>query len=189
MLPSLFRSSSYRKCFQAYCATCSSLGNGPFVHHFPLTGYEPRNVFRDLFFVPRTESMSRILREQCFDRRYLEEEIEKAFLCGLKQGRIEGYNKGFDEGELQGLNQVREQGYNDGFEDGEARGYENGYDKGYDKCKEHFDDQVQQAYEDGNQDGYKRGFQEGHDNCEEEFYGSTFMLYSTVPSFSCRRKH
>ena len=82
-----------------------------------------------------TESMARILRDECFDRRYLEEENQKAFLRGLEQGRIEGYNKGFDEGEFQGFNQGRKQGYNDGFDDGEARGYENEYDKGYDKCK------------------------------------------------------
>ena len=131
-----------------------------------------------------TESMARISRDECFDRRYLEEEIQKAFLRGLKQGRIEGYNKGFDEGEFQGFNQGRKQEYNDGFDDGEARGYENGYDKGYDKCKENFEDQVQTAYEDGNQAGYKKGFQEGHDNCEEEFNGSTFMFYNTTVQVS-----
>ncbi len=86
--------------------------------------------------------MARILRDECFDRRYLEEEIQKA-LCGLKQGRIEGYNKAFDEREFQGYNQGRKQGYNDGFDDGEACGYENGHDKGYDKCNENFDNQAQ----------------------------------------------
>ncbi len=37
----LARSSRNGICFSAYCATCSSLGNGPCIHPFPLTGYEP----------------------------------------------------------------------------------------------------------------------------------------------------
>jgi hypothetical protein len=48
--------------------------------------------------------MSRNLLDEYLDHRYLEEEIDKAFLRGLKQGRIEGYDKGFDEGEFQGFN-------------------------------------------------------------------------------------
>ena len=40
--------------------------------------------------------MSRNMRDEYFDRRYLEEEIETAFLRDLKQGRI--YDRGFDEG-------------------------------------------------------------------------------------------
>ena len=44
--------------------------------------------------------MSRNLQDEYFDRRYLEEEIDKAFLRRLKQGRIEGYDKGFDEAEF-----------------------------------------------------------------------------------------
>jgi hypothetical protein len=48
--------------------------------------------------------MSRNLRDVYFARRYFEEEIDLAFLRGLKQGRIEGYDKGFDEGEFQGFN-------------------------------------------------------------------------------------
>ncbi len=54
--------------------------------------------------------MSRKLLDEYFDRRYLEEEIGKAFLRGLKQGRIEGYDKGFDAGEFQGFNHCRKQG-------------------------------------------------------------------------------
>ena len=42
--------------------------------------------------------MFRKIRGEFFDRQYLKEEIEKAFLRGLKQGRIEEYDKGFDEG-------------------------------------------------------------------------------------------
>jgi hypothetical protein len=128
--------------------------------------------------------MSRNLRDEYFDRRYLEEEIDKAFLRGLKQGRIEGYDKGFDEGEFQGFNHGRKQGYDNGFNDGNNRGYDNGYDTGYDKCKQNFEDQVQQAYEDGNQAGYKKGYQEGYDNCEEEYNGSTIMFYTTTAQVS-----
>jgi hypothetical protein len=80
--------------------------------------------------------MSRNLLDGYFDPRYLEEEIEKAYLQGFKQGRTEGYDKGCEEGEIQGFNHGRKQGYNDGFNDGEKCGYENGYDTGYDKCKE-----------------------------------------------------
>ncbi len=88
--------------------------------------------------------MSRILTDECFDRKYLEQEIEKIIL--LKQGRIEGYGKGFDEGEFQAFNHGRKKGYNNGFNDGELCGYENGYDTGYNKWKENYDNQIQQAY-------------------------------------------
>ena len=116
--------------------------------------------------------MSRIFRDECFNRRYLEEEVQKAFLRGLKQGRSEGYDNGFNQGDFQGFNYGRKQGYNDGFNDGEKRGY--------DKCKEIYDDKVQQAYENGNQAGYEKGFQAGHDKCEEEFNGTTFMFLTTT---------
>jgi hypothetical protein len=124
--------------------------------------------------------MSGSFGDECFDRRYLEDEVQKAFLRGLKQGRSEGYDNGFDQGDFQGFNHGRKQGYNDGFNDGENRGYENGYAKGYDKCKEIFDGKVQQAFENGNQDGYEKGFQAGHDKCEEEFNGSYYILLTTT---------
>mmetsp|Transcript_55416 Transcript_55416/g.115975 ORF Transcript_55416/g.115975 Transcript_55416/m.115975 type:complete len:287 (-) Transcript_55416:1025-1885(-) len=124
--------------------------------------------------------MSRIFGDECFDRRYLEEEIHKAFLRGLKQGRSEGYDNGFEQGDFQGFNYGRKQGYNDGFNDGEKSGYENGYAKGYDNCKEIYDDKMQQAYENGNQNGYEKGFQAGHDKCEEEFNGSTYIWITTT---------
>jgi hypothetical protein len=66
--------------------------------------------------------MSRNFQDEYFDRRYLEEEIDKAFLLGLKQGRIEGYDKGFDEEVFQGFNHGRKQGYDNGFNDGNNRG-------------------------------------------------------------------
>ena len=40
-----------------------------------------------------TQSMSGIFGDECFDRRYLEDQIQKAFLCGVKQGRSEGYDR------------------------------------------------------------------------------------------------
>ena len=124
--------------------------------------------------------MSGIFGDECFDRRYLEDQIQKAFLRGLKQGRSEGYDNGFDQGDFQGFNRGRKQGYNDGFNDGEDRGYQNGYAKGYDNCKEIFDSKVQQAFENGNQNGYEKGFQAGHDKCEEEFNGSYYILLTTT---------
>ena len=124
--------------------------------------------------------MSGIFGDECFDRRYLEDQIQKAFLRGLKQGRSEGYDNGFDQGDFQGFNRGRKQGYNDGFNDGEDRGYQNGYAKGYDNCKEIFDGKVQQAFENGNQNGYEKGFQAGHDKCEEEFNGSYYILLTTT---------
>ncbi len=66
--------------------------------------------------------MSRNLRDVYFARRYFEEEIDLAFLRGLKQGRIEGYDKGFDEGEFQGFN-GRKQRYDNWFNDGKNLGY------------------------------------------------------------------
>jgi hypothetical protein len=63
--------------------------------------------------------MSRILQGECFDHRYLKEEIKNAFLRFLKQG----YNKGFDEREFQGFHRDQKQEHNDGFDDGESREY------------------------------------------------------------------
>ena len=75
--------------------------------------------------------MSGIFGDECFDRRDPEDQVQKAFLRGLTQGRSEGYANGFDQGEFQGFNCGRKQGYNDGFNDVEDRGYENGYAKGW----------------------------------------------------------
>ena len=38
-------------------------------------------------------------------RQSFEAELCEAFLCGMKQGRSEGYNQGFSEGEQQGYNE------------------------------------------------------------------------------------
>jgi hypothetical protein len=124
--------------------------------------------------------MSVIFGDECFDRIYLEDQVQNAFLRGLKQGRSEGYDNGFDQGDFQGFNRGRKQGYNDGFNDGEDRGYQDRYAKGYDNCEEIFDGKVQQAFENGNQNGYEKGFQAGHDKCEEEFNGSYYILLTTT---------
>ena len=62
-----------------------------------------KNV-RIISFVPRKSINVWNFGDECFDRRDLEDQVQNAFLRGLKQGRSEGYDTGFNQGDFQGFN-------------------------------------------------------------------------------------
>ena len=47
-------------------------------------------------------------QQNSYDDKYFEERLREAFLCGLNQGRNEGYDNGFIDGQ--------HQGYQDGYD-------------------------------------------------------------------------